>query len=147
MRKIGIVLFLMALSFSGICQAPARMSYALVHNGSGLGSQISLKEAVKIYHAKYTRWPVSGEQVIIVLPSSKHPAASALAMLLYKGTFRDLQKFWLSLVFQGRFAPPVFLDSDQEVMQFVLQNKGAVGIVAAEQTPSLKKENFSPIIQ
>ncbi|MFM2139237.1 MAG: hypothetical protein RJA57_1544 [Bacteroidota bacterium] len=147
MRILRIILFLFALSFFRDGQAQTQTPFALVHNGSGLGSPLPLKEAAKIYQAKYTRWPKTEEQVIIVLPSSKHPAAAAQSRLLYKGSFRDLQKFWLSLVFQGRYSPPVFLDSDQEVIQYVLQNKGAVGIVSADQTTTLKKENVSLIIQ
>jgi len=147
MRNISIIFFLLVLTLPAFCQAQTRTPYALVHNGSGLPSPLPLKEAVKIYQAKYTRWPRTEEQVIIVLPSSKHPGAAALSKLLYKGSFRDLQKFWLSLVFQGRFSPPVFLDSDQDIIQYVLQNKGAVGIVNADQASALKKENVSLITQ
>lgn len=87
----------------------AVQDYLLVSNNSGLADTVTLKETNRIFQAKYTRWPKTGAQVTIVLPSSKHPHANAIARLLYNGTFRDMQKFWLLLVFQGRFAPRFFM--------------------------------------
>ena len=43
-----------------------------------------------------------------------------------------MQKYWLSLVFQGRTSPPVFLDSDAEIIAYVLKTPGAIGVIAAE---------------
>ena len=122
------------------------LDYALVHHTSGLKDTVSFREVTRIYQAKYTRWPVTGTQVTIVLPSSKHILAAALSKLLYNGSFRDLQKFWLLLVFQGRFAPPVFLDTDAEIMNYIENNPGSVGIIDKSASSNLLKKAVRSVI-
>ena len=41
-----------------------------------------------------------------------------------------VQKFWLSLVFQGRANPPVFLDDDSDIINYVRKTPGALGVVS-----------------
>ena len=45
-----------------------------------------------------------------------------------------MQKFWLSLVFQGRNNPPVFLDSDKDIISYIEKNPGAIGIISRSNT-------------
>jgi hypothetical protein len=40
-----------------------------------------------------------------------------------------MQKYWLSLVFQGRADPPMFFGSDEETIKFVTNNKGSIGFI------------------
>lgn len=119
--------------------------YLLVHNNSGLAGSLPQKEIGKIFQGKYSRWPKTQKQVIILLPSSKHPNAVATTKLMGYGTFKEMQKFWLSMVFQGRFSAPVFLDSDQEILDYISRNTGAVGIVSADLMQTLKKDTYSQI--
>ena len=48
---------------------------------------------------------------------------------IYNKSFYKVKKYWFSLVFQGRFDPPHFFDSDQEIVDFVRRNKGSFSIV------------------
>ena len=68
--------------------------------------------------------------MIIVLPSSKHTNAEKISEYIYSKSFYGVKKFWLSIVFQGRFSAPHFMDSDEEIVEFVSKNKGAIGLVS-----------------
>jgi ABC-type phosphate transport system substrate-binding protein len=140
---ILVAFFLMAVQLASAQQTVT--AYLLVHNNSGLASSLQQKEIEKIFQGKYSRWPKTQKQVIILLPSSKHPTAVAITKQMGFGTFKEMQKFWLSMVFQGRFSAPVFLDSDQEIIDYISRNTGAVGIVSADLIQLLKKDSYSQI--
>jgi ABC-type phosphate transport system substrate-binding protein len=99
----------------------------VIGNKTGLNS-VSLKEIRKIFKGKYTNWS-NGETVTIVLPSPKTNNAELVAKIIYQTSVPSVQKYWLSLVFQGRFSPPVFTDSDWETLQQIQKTPGAIGIV------------------
>jgi hypothetical protein len=40
-----------------------------------------------------------------------------------------MQRYWLGLVFQGRASAPVFVDSAAEVLSYVRDHPGAIGMV------------------
>jgi ABC-type phosphate transport system substrate-binding protein len=99
----------------------------IVGNNTGYTS-VSTKVIKDVFKGKYSLWS-NNVSIIIVLPSSKSANAESVASYLYGTTFSGMQKYWLSLVFQGRANPPVFLDSDDEIIEYVKQNSGAVGVV------------------
>ena len=41
-----------------------------------------------------------------------------------------IKSYWQQMVFSGRGVPPPELDSDGEVVKFVLKNRGAIGYVS-----------------
>jgi ABC-type phosphate transport system substrate-binding protein len=123
-----ISLFLNVLLLSE--KLSAQTNFELVGNKTGF-SNLSLKETRQIFKAKYSVW-ASGQSVIIVLPSPKNLNADQVCKLIYENSISGVQKFWLSLVFQGRANPPVFLDSDEEILSYVSKNPGAIGLVSKE---------------
>ena len=99
----------------------------VIGNKTGMSS-MSVNELRKIFKGKYTNWR-NGEAVTIVLPSPKTNNAEPVAKFIYQSSVSSMQKFWLSLVFQGRFSPPIFTDSDLETLQQIQKIPGAIGIV------------------
>jgi len=104
---------------------------AIIQNKTGFTNG-TLKDVQAVFRGKYSQWPITNEITIIVLPSSKCPSANTTASVIYKSSVKEMQKYWLSLVFQGRANPPVFLDSDAEIITYVLKTPGAIGIISAE---------------
>jgi hypothetical protein len=104
---------------------------AVVQNQTGFING-KLKDVQGVFLGKYSRWPATKEQTTIVLPSSKCASATLISSVIYKSSVKEMQKYWLSLVFQGRTSPPVFLDSDAEIIAYVLKTPGAIGVIAAE---------------
>jgi ABC-type phosphate transport system substrate-binding protein len=119
----------LALIFSMYMLNGYSQTLTVVGNNTGYTS-VSTKVIKDVFKGKYSLWS-NKESIIIVLPSSKAVNAEAVAKYLYGTTFSGMQKYWLSLVFQGRANPPVFLDSDDEIIEYVKENSGAVGIVSS----------------
>lgn len=89
---------------------------------------VTNEELIQIFKGKYNLWP-NNEQVVIVLPSSKHESVETISKHLYNSTKEAMMKYWLSLVFQGRANPPVFLESDAGIISYIESNPGAIGII------------------
>ena len=101
----------------------------VIGNKIGFSTNTS-KEIKQVFRGKYANWSTNN-QVIIVLPASKSTSAEVVASSIYGNTVSGVQKYWLSLVFQGRANPPVFLDTDEEIINYVKKTVGAIGVVSA----------------
>ena len=108
-------------------QVSKETEFVIVGNDIGIKSA-SLKHIRSIFRGKYSSWN-NKQTVIIVLPSRKNISVQDVSSHIYETSTTGMQKFWLSQVFQGRSNPPVFLDSDEEIIRYVAKNPGAIGIV------------------
>lgn len=77
----------------------------------------------------------NGNNVIVVLPSSNSSSFEFLAKWALGSNGFEYQKHWLSLVFQGRVNAPVFLKDEAEVIEYVANHPGAVGILYSSAPP------------
>ena len=146
--KLSFILVGLMFFFKPVSGQLKQLSgYLLVHKNAGLGENVRQKEVILIFQGKYTRWPQTKAPVTIVMPSSKHPNAAAVSRILGFINFKEMQKYWLSMVFQGRFSAPLFLDTDQEIIEYILRNNGAVGVISAEQANPAEKYTYSLIFQ
>ena len=128
--KLNLTIFFLFSCFVSFGQTSMK-DIAVVQNKTGFING-RMKDVQDVFLGKYSRWPVTKEQTTIVLPSSKCASANTTASVIYKTSVKEMQKYWLSLVFQGRANPPFFLDSDAEIIAYVLKTPGAIGVVAAE---------------
>ena len=108
-------------------QASKEVAFSVVGNDIGIKSA-SVKHLRSIFRGKYSSWN-NQQSVIIVLPSKKNASIKDVSAYIFETSVTGMQKFWLSQVFQGRSNPPVFLDTDLEIIQYVAKNPGAIGIV------------------
>jgi ABC-type phosphate transport system substrate-binding protein len=138
MRTITfIITLLLATIFGEQLYAQTSMGgVTIIGNRTGFASNSS-KEIKQVFRGKYANWSTK-QQVIIVLPASKSPSAEIVASTVYGNTVSGVQKYWLSLVFQGRANPPVFLDSDEEIINYVKRTSGSIGAIMAG-NPDLPK--------
>jgi hypothetical protein len=102
-------------------------SLVMIGNNTSL-DMITKAEMKQFFNGKYYSWPNS-QNVVVVLPSSKHSRVELYSNMIYNKSFYSVKKHWYSLVFQGRYNPPYFFDSDQKIIDFVKNNKGSFAIV------------------
>lgn len=118
---------LMALSVKSYSQNNLPYGYVVIANNIAT-KQLDSKELIQIFKGKYSSWP-NNEQVIIVLPSTKNENADVLSRFIFKSSKDAMMKYWLSLVFQGRANPPVFIEKDSDIIEYIESTPGAIGIV------------------
>lgn len=107
--------------------------YLVIANEIGSRS-LSTTELKLVFKPKNNFW-TNRKSVLIVLPGNQSPIKDAVARDMYAASFVAMQKYWLSLVFQGRFAAPVNLNSDEETINFIRKNPGAIGFITTSGNP------------
>jgi hypothetical protein len=99
----------------------------LVGNGTGL-TQVKPAELRSLFRGERSVWS-TGREVIIVLPGSRVEWTEKFSQQVLGMSRQKMQRFWLGLVFQGRASAPVFVDSAEEVISYVRDHPGAIGMV------------------
>lgn len=95
--------------------------------GNDLGSKsFSEQQIVDAFKAKNNFWS-NGKSLAVCLPETKTSDAPAVCSKIYGKTVSEVQKFWLSQVFQGRSRSPHFFETDQEMIDFIAKTPGAIG--------------------
>ena len=129
--KCNIIVFVLLLVF--LCGSSFGQgtklhdTYVLIGNQTGV-KQVSQSKISSYFQGRIKKWP-SLEKVKVVLPSSKHKSVEEYSNVIYDKSFYSVKKFWFSLVFQGRFDAPFFLDSDEDIIEFVRMNRGSFALV------------------
>ena len=130
---LGITLFMAVINaFDSKAQSVKADEFIVIGNTVDIKTA-SEKHIRSIFRGKYSTWN-NRQTVTIVLPSKKNENCARVASYLYETTITGMQKFWLSQVFQGRSTPPVFLDTDTEISNYVEKNPGAIGIISRSNT-------------
>ena len=125
-----IVFVLLLVSHSGSLYSQRTAphdTYVIIGNNTGM-KQVSQSKMTSYFEGRIKKWP-SLEKVKVVLPSSKHKSVEEYSNVIYDKSFYSVKKFWFSLVFQGRFDAPFFLDTDEEIIEFVRMNRGSFALV------------------
>lgn len=127
LKRLMPLMILVALSSYSFSQSSLPNGFIVIGNNTAL-KQINSKEVIQIFKGKYTSWS-NNEQAIIILPSSKNVNAEILSKFIFNNSKDAMMKYWLSLVFQGRANPPVFLENDTEIIEYVESNSGSIAII------------------
>jgi ABC-type phosphate transport system substrate-binding protein len=107
-------------------------SQNVVYFGNEVGmTSMTNAKIQRVFTGKETLWK-NGKTVVICLPGTKSAKAQEVYTKVYNKSVKEVQKFWLSLVFQGRAKSPVFFDSEQEMVDYVKRTPGAIGVFTAD---------------
>ena len=90
--------------------------------------ELSFNEMKTIMRGEKQRWK-DGTKVVLALMKTTTPIGELTADKVYHMSASQLNKYWLAQVFQGRVQAPNFFTSEAELMEFVKQTKGAIGVV------------------
>jgi hypothetical protein len=138
-RKYISIIGALLLSL-GSSMAVGQSLSGLTFIGNNLGSssltELQVKDAFK---AKNNFWP-NGNTLTVCLPETKSTDAVEVSRKIYGKTVSEVQKFWLSQVFQGRSRTPIFFESDEEIISYVAKTPGAIAAFINEKGLSVPKE-------
>jgi|688.fasta_scaffold162479_3 ABC-type phosphate transport system substrate-binding protein len=129
MKKTLLIILFLIVSLGSFAQFG---EFVVIGNNTGFKASTKAN-AKAIFRGKYSSWK-NGESVTIVLPSTKSDNVVSVASQVYGLTVKGMQKYWLEQVFQGRSNAPVFFETDEEIINYVKRNPGAVGIVRSSRS-------------
>lgn len=104
------------------------LNLTVVSNTVGAPASLKTSELTAIMMGEKQRWQ-NGKKITIVMVKTNKPIGKVTCQKLYKMSGDEVNKFWLSLVFQGKAQAPVFFNTPQEVQNYVSQNEGSIGIL------------------
>lgn len=137
LKTLMPLIVLLALSNYSFSQSSLPNGFIVIGNNTAM-KQLNSKEVIQIFKGKYTSWS-NNEQAIIVLPSSKNENAEIISKYIFNSSKDAMMKYWLSLVFQGRANPPVFLEKDAEIIEYVESNSGSIAIIRSVNSSQVNK--------
>ena len=111
----------------GFAQAMAGEPVVVVHPESGI-ERLSRDEVVDLFLGRQKRLP-SGAVALPVEQAQPPGLRARFYRLLVKKELPEISAYWARLFFSGQAQPPRQVDSAEEVLEWVSQNKGAIGVV------------------
>lgn len=116
---------LLSVAFSAYSQVPA---VQVVVNSSVKSKDISVEQIRRIFSMRQTTW--SNEQVITVyVLSNQHQTHQTFSTKVLGMFPYQLDRIWNKLVYSGLGEDPIEVQSEQEMLERVSQNPGAIGYV------------------
>lgn len=112
----------------------------IVHPSSPL-TTLEQKVIADAFLKKITRWPND----VPIRPVDLHPDSPARRRFSDEVLHRSVaavKSYWQQLVFSGRQIPPPELETEEQVVRYVLKNPGAIGYVS----PGANIEGAKPLL-
>ena len=97
-------------------------------------SNWSTDQIQSVFLGERDNW-TSGQSVQVVLPSSNSESFAKTANWALEAGAFEYQKYWLSIVFQGRAKPPVYVEDEEAVIRYVANHPGAIGLLHEQDAP------------
>ncbi len=126
--------FLLALGFALVLSWSGGLLFAqegfrvVVHAGNPLDS-IDQAKLERLFLKKESRW-ADNTKVQPVDRDSNAPTRVAFSRAVLKKEVNWVKSYWQRQLFSGRDTPPLELDSDRDVLEYIAKNPGAIGYVS-----------------
>jgi hypothetical protein len=130
MKKVSLRLFclLLVLLATHVPAMAQSMALTVISNQKGAPAELKESELRSILMGERQRWK-NGYKISVALMKTNTLAGKSTCERIYHMSEDELKKFWLAQVFQGKVNPPSFFNTEEELLAFVAENPGAIGIV------------------
>jgi ABC-type phosphate transport system substrate-binding protein len=105
-------------------------SFQVVVHPSVKGTKISRASLSALYTGKASSWG-DNTQALPVDQSARAPVRRAFTAAVIRLSLGELQMYWQRRVVADHVLPPPIKESDQDVLNYVAANAGAIGYVGA----------------
>lgn len=123
-----LVIIVIAIFFcvSNVVKAQ-EMQLQAIGNDKSVPSELSMAELRQVLRGEKMRWD-NGVAIKIALMKTNTPSGNVTCKRIYKMTAHELNKYFLALVFQGKVKAPTLFNTPDELINFVSQTPGAIGV-------------------
>ena len=128
---IPIAVFMGALlAFAASAFADSRSTtYQVIVNPNNPTTAADREFLADAFLKKATTWS-SGETILPVDLPPGSPVRRQFSEEVLHRSVAEVKSYWQQRIFSGRDVPPPELDSDEDVVEYVLKHEGAVGYVS-----------------
>ncbi len=132
-RGMTRVLFGMAVSVALLGDPSAGEAsagaYRVIVNPANPVQHVERRFLAQVFLKKVTLWP-DGESIHPVDLPPDSPVRHTFVEDVLGRSISAVKSYWQALIFSGRTLPPPELDSEKEIVSYVLGHRGAIGYVS-----------------
>jgi ABC-type phosphate transport system substrate-binding protein len=135
MRALPITATAIALALAALCATlfaqagPQAPVYQVIVHPSNPSAVVDRKFLEDAFLKKTTEWPFGNVIRPVDLPPNS-PVRRQFTESVLKRSVEAVRVYWQQRIFAGRDLPPPELDTDEDVVKYVLKYEGAVGYVS-----------------
>lgn len=127
MKRNIIAILVLIFMISGIASA---QSYKVIVNNSNSISSLSKKEVSDLFMKKTTKWS-SGVTVAPVDLVANSSVREAFSLSIHNKAVSAIRNYWQQAAFSGAATAPPEKSNDNEVIEYVKKNPGAIGYISS----------------
>lgn len=127
MKKILTILIALMVVMIGNSYA---QSYKVIVNNSNSISSLSKKEVSDLFMKKTTKWS-SGVTVAPVDLVANSSVREAFSLSIHNKAVSAIRNYWQQAAFSGAATAPPEKSNDNEVIEYVKKNPGAIGYISS----------------
>lgn len=135
----ALLSILAALALAALWAAPraaaadpsdaATAGFQMIVHPSNPATVVDRRFVVDAFLKKVTRWP-HDEAIRPADLDADSPVRRRFTQQVLRRTVAAVKTYWQQLVFSGREVPPPELDSDWQVVRYVLKHPGSIGYIS-----------------
>jgi ABC-type phosphate transport system substrate-binding protein len=124
------------------------MTMQVITNSSNNIEALTKKQLNALLMGETTRWQ-NKQKVVLAIMKSNTPTGKIVAENILSISAKDIDKHYLTMVFQGKISAPKSFNSETELRAFVAATPGALGIIGksnVDETTKVIKVDGSEIL-
>ncbi len=127
------------LCMAGLSVRAQENPLTVVANSKGAPAELKMTELKSVLKGEKQRWN-NGTRVVIVLMKTTTSIGKTMSKKVYNMSADEVKSFWFKLNFAGKADVPKFCNTVEELMSYVSENPGAIGILDKlnSDTPDVK---------
>jgi len=102
---------------------------AVVVNSKGAPPEMPLSKLKIILKGEQQRWK-DGSKITLAFMKTSTGIGEDMAKRIFGMTSKELNKYFLSQVFQGKMRSPQFFNSEEDLLKYIKNNDGTIGVAS-----------------
>ena len=129
MKRIIIMLVLFAITL-GLSTGVYAQNFKVIVNTDNTVKEITKKQLDKIFLKKSTKWD-DDTKIKPVNLDQESDVRESFSKDVHRKNVSAIKAYWQKQIFTGKGVPPVEKSNDEEIVEFIKSNPGAIGYVSS----------------
>ncbi len=127
-----IAMFILSGGFGRAEESSGELTFHVIVHDSNPVTALKAKDISRLFLKKTKTWEETDEKVLPVDLVEDSPVREAFSEIIHKKAVSSVKAYWQKQVFSGRGVPPEEKKTQEDVLEYVSEHKGAIGYVPAE---------------
>lgn len=135
MKKLTLILGIISTLMVALWSSAQTSNFRVVVHPNNPVVSLSSKDVSGLLLKRMTRWrggDIDGTLVSPIDLDTTNPIREAFSQAIHGRSTSSIKSYWQRQIFKGKDIPPPEVRSDDDVLNHVRRNSGAIGYVSAE---------------